>query len=394
MVRNPSPLHDFSLSASNNARYVLSPTHLHEFKSADKAQAPVMSLYLPEQKLGSHSQEGTASQKFILKGRQTGGMHRGHTWVFRAESHDTMMAWYADLKVLTERTPQQRSELFGLAARSGSRASRRSNSSDARAVDEEDEEPFAAREAVDVSVRDGAARRPQAGGRFPSDLQLNAQRGVEVATSPSSGSSGVANGTVNFAGGDPRDAGPVYDAGYGAHGNPVPAEEPSHVAVAHQARDNPYANEGLYHPAPIHGAPVTTIYQYQTPSRGNSYADGADGARRGSQGQDGLYPQGQGGVSHEVPGPSSYQEASPYQPTPADGGQQKEYTAPSTEASTAAGASATSTGDDTVTGGERNIEEAPAQGVSRASTFESMHIPGDFPKSAANIPGGDAAGKN
>ncbi|KAE9572512.1 hypothetical protein CGMCC3_g11368 [Colletotrichum fructicola] len=72
--------------------YVLSPTHLHEFKSADKGQAPVMSLYLPEQKLGSHSSEGGSSNKFILKGRQTGSMHRGHTWVFRAESHDTMMA--------------------------------------------------------------------------------------------------------------------------------------------------------------------------------------------------------------------------------------------------------------------------------------------------------------
>ncbi|PFH63054.1 hypothetical protein XA68_10095 [Ophiocordyceps unilateralis] len=79
--------------------YVLSATHLHEFKSADKAQAPVMSLYLPEQKLGSHSAEGGASNKFVLKGRQTGAMHRGHTWVFRAESHDTMMAWYDDIQL-------------------------------------------------------------------------------------------------------------------------------------------------------------------------------------------------------------------------------------------------------------------------------------------------------
>ncbi len=52
-----------------------------------------MSLYLPEQKLGSHSTEGGSSNKFILEGRQTGTMHRGHTWVVRAESHDTMMAW-------------------------------------------------------------------------------------------------------------------------------------------------------------------------------------------------------------------------------------------------------------------------------------------------------------
>jgi len=79
------------------ARYVLSPTHLHEFKSADKTQAPVMSLYLPEQKLGSHSNPGSSSNKFMLKGRQTGSMHRGHSWVFRAESYDTMMAWVSEL---------------------------------------------------------------------------------------------------------------------------------------------------------------------------------------------------------------------------------------------------------------------------------------------------------
>ncbi|KAI5286563.1 hypothetical protein KEM55_000265, partial [Ascosphaera atra] len=53
--------------------YVLSPTHLHEFRSADRIalQAPVMSLYLPDQKLGSHSNEDSSSHKFMLKGRQT-----------------------------------------------------------------------------------------------------------------------------------------------------------------------------------------------------------------------------------------------------------------------------------------------------------------------------------
>jgi hypothetical protein len=52
-----------------------------------------MSLYLPEQKLGSHSNEGGSSNKFMLKGRQTGSMHRGHSWVFRCESFETMSAW-------------------------------------------------------------------------------------------------------------------------------------------------------------------------------------------------------------------------------------------------------------------------------------------------------------
>ncbi|EWZ28042.1 hypothetical protein FOZG_18244 [Fusarium oxysporum Fo47] len=89
--------------------YVLSATYLYQFKSADKAKAPIISLYLPEQELGSHSNGGGCSNRFILKGRKTGGIYRGHTWVFRAESHDTMMAWYEDIKALMDKTPTERS---------------------------------------------------------------------------------------------------------------------------------------------------------------------------------------------------------------------------------------------------------------------------------------------
>lgn len=91
-------------------RYVLSPTHLHEFRSADGIayQTPVMSLYLPEQKLGSHSQPTSSSYKFMLKGRQTGSMHRGHAWVFRAESYDTMRAWFDDIANLVNKTGEAR----------------------------------------------------------------------------------------------------------------------------------------------------------------------------------------------------------------------------------------------------------------------------------------------
>ncbi|KAL2873224.1 phosphatidylinositol 4,5-bisphosphate-binding protein [Colletotrichum sp. CLE4] len=144
--------------------YVLSSTHLHEFKSADKGQAPVMSLYLPEQKLGSHSSEGGSSNKFILKGRQTGSMHRGHTWVFRAESHDTMMAWYEDIKVLTERSPQERSEFVRGHVRSLSQSSQRSTSSDGVLEDDDDDEPFSADTAVAASTSSRQdVRRPEAG---------------------------------------------------------------------------------------------------------------------------------------------------------------------------------------------------------------------------------------
>lgn len=151
------------------SRYVLSPTHLHEFKSADKTGAPVMSLYLPEQKLGSHSAEGGSSNKFILKGRQTGAMHRGHTWVFRAESHDTMMAWYEDIKALTEKSPEEVSTFVRTHSRSYSRSSQRSTSSDG-IMDEEDEEPFnpnanaAAVVALPGSRTEPVPNRPEPGG--------------------------------------------------------------------------------------------------------------------------------------------------------------------------------------------------------------------------------------
>lgn len=206
-----------------NGRYVLSPTHLHEFKSADKTQAPVMSLYLPEQKLGSHSTEGGSSNKFILKGRQTGGMHRGHTWVFRAESHDTMMAWYEDIKALTEKTPEERSNFLRGApghGRSFSRTSQRSSmSSDGGVEDDDQEPPFTASmgslgqqnpQLQQQHFRqDGLQRRPS-GGRFPSDIQVNAQRGLQVPVSPlsvSSGNNDHIDGDVTTASGMPGTGG-------------------------------------------------------------------------------------------------------------------------------------------------------------------------------------------
>ncbi|KAH8157588.1 hypothetical protein CIB48_g10662 [Xylaria polymorpha] len=179
------------------SKYVLSPTHLHEFKSADKTGAPVMSLYLPEQKLGSHSTEGGSSNKFILKGRQTGTMHRGHTWVFRAESHDTMMAWYEAIKTVTEKSPEELSNFIRGHARTYSRSSERSISSDGM-VDEEDEVPFSADPAVSIpsSRQDSFQNKSHTGGRFPSDIQVNAQRGLLVPQSPTSSGIGfVEHGT-------------------------------------------------------------------------------------------------------------------------------------------------------------------------------------------------------
>jgi len=165
-----------------------------------------MSLYLPEQKLGSHSEEGSSSNKFILKGRQTGHMHRGHTWVFRAESHDTMMAWYEDIKALTERTPEERNNLMrnggGTSSRSVSRSSQRSaTSSDGGVVDDDDDDqepPFSSgavigqQQGQQSQQQQPRQQRPAAAGRFPSDIQINLQRAMQAPpiSSPLSAHSG------------------------------------------------------------------------------------------------------------------------------------------------------------------------------------------------------------
>ncbi|KZL72110.1 ph domain-containing protein [Colletotrichum incanum] len=238
--------------------YVLSSTHLHEFKSADKGQAPVMSLYLPEQKLGSHSSEGGSSNKFILKGRQTGSMHRGHTWVFRAESHDTMMAWYEDIKVLTERSPQERTEFVRGHVRSLSQSSQRSTSSDG-VLEDDDDEPFSADAAVVASTSSKQdVRRPEAGGRFPSDIQVNAQRGLQAPLSPSSVSSEFDSSDRDAAMQSSALPGSILGVYHGSNEHPngyggtdrTPMEEiPSHAAVVtQQAREdgvNPYTRESL-----------------------------------------------------------------------------------------------------------------------------------------------------
>lgn len=168
--------------------YVLSPTHLHEFKSADGVawQTPVMSLYLPEQKLGSHSQPDSTSHKFMLKGRQTGTMHRGHSWVFRAESYETMMAWYEDIERLISMTGEARNAYVRRHVRTVSGASFRSSSDGVMDEDEADRTPYSAGSVVMNQERPTSQPR-EPGGKFPSDVNID--RHLHAPTSPSSGES-------------------------------------------------------------------------------------------------------------------------------------------------------------------------------------------------------------
>jgi hypothetical protein len=184
-----------------------------------------MSLYLPEQKLGSRSEPGSSSHKFMLKGRQTGGMHRGHAWVFRAESYDTMMAWFADIKELTEKSGKERDAFVRRThARSLSGGSMKAHSIGGSSdggmeEDEADAQPYSSEQSVrggltapqahgidaadqyskNAPAGEGKYRhgdeslnaagwqppqRPSPGGRFPSDL--NVHRGLQAPVSPSS----------------------------------------------------------------------------------------------------------------------------------------------------------------------------------------------------------------
>ncbi|QBZ60570.1 hypothetical protein PoMZ_07512 [Pyricularia oryzae] len=401
------------------SKYVLSPTHLHEFKSADKTQAPVMSLFLPEQKLGSHSTEGASSNKFIIKGRQTGSMHRGHTWVFRAESHDTMMAWYMDIKLLTESSPEEQSNFVRKHSRSYSRSSQHSASSDGM-VDEDDDEPFAPDSAAisrGTPSQDVLPRRPSPGGRFPSDLTINAERGLQVPQSPASVNSGVfqvgnregdgygylaangGSGSLSRSGSQRnghRFPAPVAtdmgqyndrDLGYGSTARSPMNQVPSNAArVAQEAREdgvNPYTSE--------------PISQYD-----NGYADHANGQTYGMVQSDAT----------EIPRRSSKREARGFSTDDHDGTFSQPVAENSGVAvpthlsqSTAAGVSSDRTSSEldgesaisrgrspapgvTATGnGHAGLGDdtngRPVSGTMRTDsqpTISNLHIPGEYPK--------------
>ena len=176
-----------------------------------------MSLPLADQKLGSHSGPESTSHKFMLKGRQSGGIHRGHAWVFRAESYDTMLAWFEDVKNLTEKTGAERSEFIRRShARSLSAGSNKAGSisSDGMDEDEADEVPYSATasQAEIPPQKEKLTERPDPGGRFPSALNVN--RDSLVPGAPSSPSSSDDREIVAAAGALPGSGIPFGDSGH------------------------------------------------------------------------------------------------------------------------------------------------------------------------------------
>ncbi|EJD49586.1 hypothetical protein AURDEDRAFT_112445 [Auricularia subglabra TFB-10046 SS5] len=96
--------------------FVLTPSgYLHEFASSDPHAAgmPLFSLFLPLCTLGPPSSSVTSkSHKFhieskkeaVAAGRSSSIFGRSHhAWTFRARSHDEMMEWWNDLRMLVAR---------------------------------------------------------------------------------------------------------------------------------------------------------------------------------------------------------------------------------------------------------------------------------------------------
>ena len=103
--------------AYRESYFVLSPSgFLHEYSSSDPAQAtsPLFSLFLPLCTLGPAASTGAKSHKFHIEGRKDGAgsiktgslrlpRRSQHAWSFRSRSHDDMMEWWNDIRMLCAR---------------------------------------------------------------------------------------------------------------------------------------------------------------------------------------------------------------------------------------------------------------------------------------------------
>jgi hypothetical protein len=197
----------------------------------------------------------------MIKGRQTGAMHRGHSWIFRAESYETMLAWYDDIQALTEKTGEERNAFVRKHARSFSGNSKAGSDSGLE-EDEADEVPYSANASLTnqkvLHEPPAQMQRPQPG-RFPSELSNNQSlnRHLQPPLSPSSGSSLADQDLTTPSGGLHGSHG--YATGYGDHHNEATTDivqpTPIHPNVAsfqHQERDQ------------LHDLPVRNT-QYQVP---------------------------------------------------------------------------------------------------------------------------------
>jgi hypothetical protein len=97
--------------------FVLTPSgFLHEYSSSDPMLgiSPLFSLFLPLCTLGPAASSSAKSHKFHIEGRKDGagsiktgslriGSRSQHAWSFRARSHEDMMEWWNDIRMLCAR---------------------------------------------------------------------------------------------------------------------------------------------------------------------------------------------------------------------------------------------------------------------------------------------------
>lgn len=145
--------------------------------------------------------------------------------MFRAESYDTMLAWFSDIKNLTEKTGAERKEFIRRShARSVSAGSHKAGSVSSDGgmdEDEADEVPYSASasQAEIPTQVEKLPQRPNPGGRFPSALKTN--RDSQLSVSPSSPSSSTGGREIIAAAG----ALPGSGVPFGSSGQQVQASD-------------------------------------------------------------------------------------------------------------------------------------------------------------------------
>ena len=371
-----------------------------------------MSLPLVDQKLGSHSEPTSSSHKFMLKGRQSGGMHKSHSWVFRAESYDTMMAWFSDIKNLTEKTGIERETFIRRThARSVSGNSHRSGSiSEGSALDEDeaDQVPYSAAASQAEPSTEKLPQRPQPGGRFPSLLSIN--RDSQVAAAPSSPSEDSGDrDAIAGAGAMPGSGMPFRDSGHqekvGNDGAMVGAvltdtyspDTPKHSAFPNQGgeehsrapvQSDGVSSDGVGSPA---SAQNTNSVQRHDSTYGDWMAPTTAGGGAGAPGTQAYVnqPISKDKEQDEQAGLHAVQESTPSAvPNPATTNIPSDA-AQTSNAPTTDAAPLTETGD----AGNKKDPASPLRGLADADTSDSrtmsmassqMQMPGGYPPSRVN----------
>jgi len=185
----------------------------------------------------------------------------------RAETYDTMLAWYSDISNLIEKTGDERNAFVRRHTRSMSTGSARSVSSDGGLEeDEADQVPFSAQQSMlnqPTQEAEPAPSRPSPGGRFPSDIQIN--RGLQAPLGPSSGSSSEVGNDLTSASGGLQGTYPSYQPDPSQYDQRNQYQQYQQPIPSHTYNQDVYGYnvESFENPAPV-PAPGPVSVQSQT----------------------------------------------------------------------------------------------------------------------------------